>query len=928
MPELPTGMVTFLFAHSTGPAVAATAAILRRQAEITDGLAAAGGVLLVGQGAVVGAVFHDAGAALRAALTLRLAQPLDDPLPLRAFALHTAVVAAAAELEQQSAPALHLLAAAAAGQILLTDAAVTAILPLLPAAVGLRDLGAWWLQSDLAPTQVFACTTMELAGSPPAAPAPPSRPLDLSEPTTPLIGREHEVATALAALRSGGVRLLTLTGPGGAGKTHLALHLAGLLRDRFPHGVGFVNLNSVTDLAGLVVALAGALRVAESAEEPLWTTLQTRLRAAACLLVLDNFELAVPAAPLLTDLLAAAPSLYLIVTSRTVLHLAGEQELPVPPLALPDLQHLPPPKRLREYAAVRLFVERARLARPGFALSDDNAAAVAALCVRLDGLPLALELAAARSNAFPPAQLLARLSEERATQHWPAGAAPPRPARHQTLHDAMEWSYRLLPPAAQTLFVHLAVFVGGCSAAAAAAVVGDSRQSAVAGQQSPVGGDPAGVDQELGAAEAADIELRTQNSELRTHVSTGLEVLLDHSLLRQSEGVDGAPRFGMLDTIHEYAAERLVADRHAPALRRRHAAYYRALAAQAEPELRGAQQVRWLERLEEEQDNLRAALAWTLAAGGGEDAVQMAAALWRFWYAHGHLSEGRRWLDSALTRPITPAARAKGLRVAGALAGQQGDYAQAEALLQESLALFRSLADAWNIANTLNSLGLLATDQADYVRAESYYEASLADRRALGDTAGIAISLNNCGIVARYQGHYAAAMQAFRESLILRQQLGDSWGLANTLHNLAEVAQCQEDYEQARTLYRESLALLRDLGNRPLMVLCLEGVAEVAAHCDPPAQAARLFGAAEALREALGTPLRPMEQATYHQHVALAQARLDPSAWRAAWAAGRAMSPDHAVAFVLAGRITHLSSVLAALTSAPDVEPAQAKGQP
>ncbi len=914
MPDLPTGMVTFLFAHSIGPAVAADEAILRRRTEITDGLAAAGGVPVPTQGAVIGAAFQDASAALQAALTLHQAQPADDPLPHLAFALHMAAVAEAAELDRQAAPALRLLAATSAGQILLTSAAVTAILPQLPPAVGLRDLGGWWLQGDPAPTQVFACITMEPATTPAAAPRPPSRPPDLPGPVAPLIGREHEVATALAALR-GGVRLLTLTGPGGVGKTHLALHLAGLLRDRFPNGAVFVNLNPVTDLVGLVTALAGALRVAEIAEEPLGTTLQKRLRAEAGLLVLDNFELAIPAAPLLTDLRAAAPRLYLIVTSRTVLHLAGEQELPVPPLALPDLQHLPPPKRLREYAAVRLFVERAQLARPGFALTDDNAAAVAALCVRLDGLPLALELAAARSNAFLPAQLLARLSEDHATQHWPAAAGPLRPTRHQTLHAAMEWSYRLLPPAAQTLFVHLAVFVGGCSATAAAAVLG-------AGQQLAVDEEPDTVE------EAIDGELRTQNSELRTRISSGLEVLLDHSLLRQSEGVDGAPRFGMLDTIHEYAAERLAGDPAASALRRRHAAYYRALAARAEPELRGAQQVHWLERLEEERDNLRAALAWTLAEGAGEDAVQMAAALWRFWYAHGRLSEGRRWLDSALARPITPAARAKGLRVAGALAGQQGDYDQAEALLQESLTLFRRLADAWNIANTLNSLGLLATDQADYARAEGYYQASLADRRALGDTAGIAISLNNGGVVARYQGRYAAATQAFRASLILRQQLGDSWGLANTLHNLAEVAQCAADYVQARTLYRESLALLRDLGNLPLMVLCLEGLAQVAAHCDPPAQAARLFGAAEALRETLGIPLRPIEQATYHQHVALAQAGLDLPSWAAAWTAGRAMLPDHAVALALAGRITTLADVLAALTRDPSLETAQEKGQP
>ncbi len=884
MSELPTGMVTFLFAHNVEPIPSgeeAPAATLRRQQiDVATILGRAGGVVLPSAAPSVGAAFSDAGVALGVALAvLRAAHADAGPSIPPAFALHTALVVAGENIDVQATPARRLLAATPAGRILLTDAAVTAVLPLLPPAVGLQDLGAWWLQGDVEPTQVFACIIVKAAGNGLPEPRLPGQPLDLPEPVTPLIGRETEVAAALAALRRGGVRLLTLTGPGGVGKTHLALHLARLLRDRFPAGVGCVSLNAATDTEGLVLALAGTLRVVETPATPLWPALQNRLRAEACLLVLDNFELGLPAAPLLAELLAAAPLLCLIVTSRTVLHLADEQELPVPPLALPDLQHLPPPKRLLETAAVRLFVERARLARPSFGLTGDNAAAVAALCVRLDGLPLALELAAARSNAFTPAQLLARLGDGHASQQLLTGTTPLRPARHQTLHDAMEWSYRLLTPTEQTLFVQLAVFVGGCSAGAATAVTGVANDT------------PAAT------------------------LHNGLEALLDHSLLQQREGADGEPRFGMLDTIHEYAAERLAADDQAPTLRRRHAAYYQVLAEHAEPELRGVHQVRWLERLEEEHDNLRAALAWMLAEGASEDAVRTAAALWRFWYAHGHLSEGRRWLESALARPISPATRAKGLRVAGALAGQQGDYAQAETLLQESLALFRRLDDPWNIANTLNSLGLIATDQADYERAEGYYRAGLAGRRTLGDTAGIAISLNNLGVVTRYQGHYAAARQFFRESLVLRQQLGDSWGLANTLYNLAESAQCDRDYEQARTLYRESLVLLRELGNRPLMVLSLHGLAEVAAHQDPPAQAARLFGAAEALREAIGTPLRPLEQAAYHKHVALAQARLTPSAWAVAWTAGRTMSLDHAVAFALAGRMTTLDSVLAALTA-------------
>jgi len=704
-----------------------------------------------------------------------------------------------------------------------------------------------------------------------------------------LIGREAELAVVCRHLTESGVRLVTLTGPAGVGKTRLALAVAEALRDAFDD-VRFIALAPVTDPALALPAIAQALGVRDG-HKPRTERLAAFLGGQHVLLVLDNFEQLLGAAPALADLLAACPRLTLLTTSRAALRLRWEQQLPVLPLGLPDRQHAADVAVVGSAPAVALFMERARAVRPEFALTADSAEAVAAICRRLDGVPLAIELAAARIAVLSPQSLLERLkaSSEAAG---PAGdgalsllgaGARDLPERQQTLRRAIGWSYDLLSAREQALFRRLGVFVGGCTLEAAEAVAAD------------VDGD----------------------------VLEGISALIGASLLQRTELADGEVRLGMLELIRAFALEQLERAGELKATRSGHARYYLQFAETGRMALDGSEQALWLARIAREYDNLRAAFAYaTDAADAGTLALGLVIALDRYWEMRGEYKEDRAWVEAALAgepsedRRILARARAQ----LGALALREGDVPTARAQFEQSLLLYRELADAQGTARTLSSLGIVAFAEDDVAAARALFAECEALCRELGDPAGLPMALNNRGVLEKVAGHHELAARCFRDCVELSRAGGQMRWLSLALVNLGWVLLALAEDVEARAATTEGVLLCQANG---LHLVLAHGIAVfgLAAYGKQQGErAARLFGASAALLAATGSArVEPISMEVDRRAADLRMA-LGAEAFEAAWAEGSTMTADEAVALALSpdGRDTGITAAPAASSGRPE----------
>jgi predicted ATPase len=716
------------------------------------------------------------------------------------------------------------------------------------------------LENDLAVllTERFAASlgTAQVSETPPDELVLPES--NLPEPPTPLIGREAELQKVSTLLGKQEVRLVTLTGPGGVGKSRLGLEVARRLQAVFKDGVHFIPLSAVTDPNLVLPTIAKILEIPEDANKPILETFERHLEDKQLLLLLDNFEHITSAAPALSELLAEAPGLELLVTSRAPLRIAAEYVCAVPPLALPSVGHSPF-EAMRDTEAVRLFRDRAKAVKDDFELTVDNARAVAELCYHLDGLPLAIELAAARVPLLSPKAILKRLDKRFDLLK---GGARDLPERQQTLQNTLDWSFQLLSEADKRLFTRLAVFVGGGS---------------------------------LEAAEALC------EAEADSNVLEGLASLVEKSLLKGSE-VQGEPRFWMLETVREFAVRHFEASGEAESLRRRHAQYFLALSEAASAFIKNADKG-WLDKLELEHDNFRSALRWS-ERHDPELGLRLAGRLAPFWRYRTFTREGRTWLDSFLAKTNAQNVsedRARALHGQGHLAWLQGDFAAAQVSYDSALILYRELGLEAATADTLNNLAILAVEQdGDFARARALFEECVVLGRKLGQPDRLDFALSNLAMVTLHEGDPKTARTLQEEALQLSRAAGNLHQEAIAHFNLGDIAKTLGEVAVARHHYTKALTVSADLKDKEGMAYSLERFAKLAARDGEATKAVKLFGCSEALRESIGNP-RPPGQDKDEDFDLLTQTktRLGEAVFAATWTEGRALSLDKAIALAL-----------------------------
>jgi predicted ATPase/class 3 adenylate cyclase len=914
MAEQPSGTVTLLFSDIEGSTRLLEALGRERYAEalarhrdiLRGAFAAYGGYEVDYEGDAFFVAFPSAIEALAAAVTAQrglAAEQWPDGYEVRVrIGVHTgeplAVPPKYVGLDVHRAA--RIMAAGHGGQVLLSQRTASLVEDELPDGVSLRDLGEHRLQDLSSAQRLHELAVVGLPSNFPPLKTLSNRPTNLPAQPNRLIGRTEELAAVTARLRERETRLLTLTGPGGTGKTRLALHAGAELLDDFPDGVFVVFLASLRDPQLVVSLMAQTLGLRERAGETTEEILASYLKQRRALILLDNLEHLLEAGPAAARLLAAAPNLSLLVTSREPLRLAAERLFDVQPLSAPE-EMVSTAAAALEHDSVALFVERASAAKSDFALSADNAGAVAELCARLDGLPLAIELAAARIRTFSPGALVRRLD-----QRFTLLTSGTRDAdeRQRTLQTTIEWSHDLLSAHEATLFARLAVFRGGCRIEDAGPVC-----------------DPGG--------------------ELCIDLPSVLSSLVDKSLLRQREDRDGEPRFWMLETIREYALERLRASGAAEAVARRHTVHFVALAEHAEQELRRRRSAAWIDRLETEHDNLRAVVDSSLAAGDVKVASRLLSALLLFWKARGHVTEARHRLAEVLARDTTASVvRAKGLWAAGCLATVQGEYGTAVALLEESAQLFEELREpdglvlalaelafahaclgdheraktlgeesvaiarerggGWLLCEALNGLAVAFEEEGDLDRIDALLEECVRVGREAGYMQSVSRSLNDLGCAALIRNDLERAVALLDESLAVANELGDIWFREYALANRGWAALLLQDLRGAAVLFAEELTMAQRLGDGRLTAEGVQGLAAVAAAEGRAQQAAQLYGTACALREVIGAPPWTVERAVQEQDERQLREDLGDAAFASAWAEGWAMTREQAIAEALA----------------------------